>query len=248
MSDSYSADFTLEVLASPLSCLWRDLFKKLPGYAVGIGLDHDLAILNRMLSVCYKFMFREGPVKIKTVDLQVLLALAGYNSLKTCLSVMNYTFVGGFIQKNWRIQCGLSLWSQLSLPLSLSLYLQSEAVAALNVVNVACLALLVHWFVVPGIAAVASHKTPMKFISWFSRLLISFLDGAQLPGHLVFSSGVDRVISPEELVTAIQYPEGSRPASEPLLRRFRSSLPEAHCLKKSSVTQLMFFISEFILC
>jgi hypothetical protein len=58
MTDSYSADFTLEVPSAPLHSLWHDLFEKLPGHAVGIGLDHDLAILNKMLTVCYRFMFQ----------------------------------------------------------------------------------------------------------------------------------------------------------------------------------------------
>jgi len=218
MSDSFKADYKLLLPDTPLSDVWHDLFSKLSGYGIGIGLDRDISILNFLLSSCYSFESRSGPVQIKTVDLLVLLALAGYNSPKTCLSVLNYIFTGGIIQKNWRIRCGFGDWATTQpLKPALNLYLQSEAYAALNAANIASVAILIHWFVTPGIAAVISRKTPVKFLAWFSRFIVATLEGAKLPKQSEFNNGADRVHNPQRLVAEIQYESGHTPLLPPTM-------------------------------
>jgi hypothetical protein len=216
MRPNYQADYKLLLPDGPLSDTWHDLFSKLSGYGIGIGLDRDISILNFLLSSCYSFESRVGPVRIKTVDLLVLLALAGYNSPKTCLSVLNFVFTGGITQKNWRIRCGLGDWATTKpLKPALNLYLQSEAIAALNAANIASLAILIHWFVTPGIAAVISRKTPVRFLAWFSRFILSILEGAKLPKQSEFNNGVDRIHNPQQLIESIRYESGYSPCVSP---------------------------------
>jgi hypothetical protein len=124
-------------------------------------------------------------------------------------------FTGGVVQKNWKIRCGLGLWALHPLPLHLTLYLQSEVHAALNAANIAMLCVLIHWFVTPGIAAVVSRKTPVKFLGWFCRFLLAILDGATLLGATPF--GVDRVRGgdPRRLIENLQYAPDHTPPFKP---------------------------------
>lgn len=216
ISDTYTGDYRLHLPAGPLHCLWHDLFAKLSGRGMGIGLDEDLVALNTFLASCYSFHHRTGPVKIRTVDLLVLLALSGYNTPKTCLSVLNFMFTGGVVQKAWKIRCGMGLWSMTTpLPPHLDLYLQSEAHATLNVANITSLTILIHWFVTPGIAGIVSRKTPVRFLAWFSRFLTAVLDGATFPGGNPFQGSCDRERHPRRLIKEIQYAPGHTPPFEP---------------------------------
>ncbi len=216
ITDVYTGDYRLHVPAGPLPSLWHDLFAKLSGRGIGIGLTEDLSALNAFLTFCYSFEGRTGPVKVRTVDLLVLLALSGYNTPKTCLSVLNYVFTGGVVQKAWKIRCGMGLWATTApLPAHLDLYLQSEVHATLNVANVACLTILIHWFVTPGIAGVVSRKTPVRFLAWFSRFFMAVLDGASFPDGNPFQGDCDRERRPRRLIESIQYAAGYTPPVEP---------------------------------
>ena len=213
--DTYTGDHRLLLPDGPLPDYWHDLFAKLKGFGIGIGLVDDLKSLATFISSYYTFVTKRGPVKFRTVDLQVLLALAGYNTPKTCLAVLNFIFTGGVVQKQWRIRCGMGLWGTTApLPPHLDLYLQSEAHAALNTAILCCLTILVHWFVTPGIAVVVSRKTPVKFLGWFERFLTSVLDGARLLGN-PFQEAGDRARQPRALISDIQYSHGRTPPFDP---------------------------------
>ncbi len=110
----------------------------------------------------------------------------------------------------------MGLWATTSaLPPHLDLYLQSEAHAALNTANIASMSILVHWFVTPGIAAVVSRKSPVKFLAWFERFLVAVLLHARLPDGNPFQGGHDRVRQPTALIRNIQYTPGQAHPFEP---------------------------------
>lgn len=216
MADDFRAEWTLTVPSDPLPDFWHKLFGKLQGYAIGIGIHDDVSQLDSFLSMCYKFKNAPGPLRIHTLDLEVLLALAGYNSPKTSITALNFFFTGGIIQKKWEIRCGMGRWaSTVALPTSLNLYLQSEAIGVLNVALVALMCILVHWFVTPGIAAIVSRKCPLKFISWFWRFMHSVLLDARLPSGSEFSCCGDRIASPSKLVSMIVYGSRRTPVFSP---------------------------------
>ena len=212
LSPTYQGDFSLVVPSTPLPDYWHGMFSKLHGYGIGVGLEEDLVRLGRFIGDCYRFCTASGPIKMKTVDLLVLLALSGYNSPKTCISVLNFMFTGGIVQKSWKIRCGLGIWATTDrLPDALSLYLQSEVIGVLNTAHVALSVLLLHWFVTPGIAAVVSRKTPVKFLAWFWRFISTVLSDASLPDYNEFGGGIDRALNPSALVAEIFYPMTSSP-------------------------------------
>ena len=195
ISRTYNAEYSLDLPAGPLPDYWHSLLSKLRGFGIGIGLPEDVMALTGFISAHYTFYSAKGPIQLKTLDLLVLLALAGYNGPKTCISVLNFVFTGGVVQKDWRIRCGLGRWSSTDpLPSALSLYLQSEAIGILNTAHVTLASILLHWFVTPRIAAVVSKKEPAKFLSWYWRFMVAILNGASLPNR--FLAGVDRVGAP----------------------------------------------------
>lgn len=212
ISSTYHGDYVLRVPATPLPDLWHGLFGKLQGFGIGIGLSQDVTALSEFVCAYYTFSSASGPIRLRTLDLSVLLALAGYNSPKTCISVLNFTFTGGVVQKDWRIRCGLGRWASTDpLPKALSLYLQSEAIGVLNTAHIALVVVLLHWFVTPGIAAVVSKKEPAKFLGWFWRFMVAVLEGASLPSQASFAAGVDRVADPRALISEVCYSEDHPP-------------------------------------
>jgi hypothetical protein len=206
MSEDFRAEWTLAVPSDPLPDLWHHLFRKLQGNAIGIGIHEDLSQLDSFISACFRFKNATGPLRVRKLDLEVLLALAGYNSPKTSITALNFFFTGGVIQKKWEVRCGLGKWATTTaLPHCLNLYLQSEVIGVLNVALVALMCILVHWFVTPGIAAVASRKTLLKFISWFWRFIHSVLLDARLSSGFEFSNCSDRIEAPSQLISRISY-------------------------------------------
>ena len=206
MSEDFRAEWTLVVPSDPLPDLWHQLFCKLQGHAIGIGIHEDLSQLDSFISACFRFKNATGPLRIRKLDLEVLLALAGYNSPKTSITALNFFFTGGVVQKKWEVRCGLGKWATTTaLPHCLNLYLQSEVIGVLNVALIALMSILVHWFVTPGIAAVAARKTPVKFISWFWRFIHSILLDARLSSGFEFSNCGDRIEAPSQLISRISY-------------------------------------------
>ena len=89
---------------------------------------------------------------------------------------------GGFIVKHWKVHCGFGQWGSVApLPTARTLYLQSEAIGILNTTLVCLCCILLHWFVTPGIAAVLSRKTPVKFLGWFLRFWSCILSEFAVP-------------------------------------------------------------------
>lgn len=208
LSSNLQASYTLHLPSGRQNSMWHGLFARLKGTAVGIGLKEDLKQLSDFLAHFFP-AGQFGPVLLKTADLEVLLAMAGFNSARTNISALNYFFTGGVILKPWQIRCGLGRWGSTDpLPPALSLYLQSEVVGVLNTALLCLCCILVHWFVTPGIAAVVSRKTPQKFIAWFSRFWATVLRGASIPATNQFGNSVDRVGSPREMVRSVVFSGG----------------------------------------
>ena len=200
IGSDYRGAYRLRVPSLRVSTLWHSLFSKLRGVAIGIGLDSDL----RNLSEFFEHFFpadKFGPIRVKTADLEVLLAFAGFNSTRTNISALNYFFTGGFIVKHWEVRCGFGQWgSTAQLPPTLNLYLQSEAIGVLNTALVCLCCILLHWFVTPGIAAVVSRKTPAKFLGWFARFWSFILGEFRVPAADQFSTSGDRANSPKRML------------------------------------------------
>jgi len=195
-------DFKLE-FRNILDDLWHQLFSKLQGVAVGAALDRDISEIEQFIR---SLRFRNPPngINISFAEINVLLAIAGWNHAKTNISALNHFFTGGAVQKQWQIRCGLGRWSQPDrLPKALSCYLQSEAMAILNAANLASVCWLLHWFPTPGIAALMTGKEPKEFISWFHRLQLLLLNHAQLGQQ--FYEARDRTDEPGAIISKIIY-------------------------------------------
>lgn len=215
MNHNLQACYTLRMPSMRPTTLWHTLFSRLRGTAVGIGLKDDMKQLSDFLA--HFFSDSLGLIKLNTAELEILLALAGYNSTRTNISALNFLFTGGVILKPWQIRCGLGRWgSTQPLPPALNVYLQSEALGVLNTALIATCCILVHWFVTPGIAAIVSRKTPQKFIPWFTRFLSTVLRGASIPAANQFSNSVDRVGSPREMILKIVYSADQPPIFLPV--------------------------------
>lgn len=212
MSRTFQADYSLRVPSQPLDDQWHALFGQLKGHGIGIGLSEDIKDLSTFLQTTYKFTTATGPISLRTLDLLVFLALAGYNSAKTNITGLNFMFTGGLVMKQWQIRCGFGRWGQATpLPPCLSLYLQSEVYGVLNTALLCLCCILVHWFPTPRIAAVCSRKHPSKFVGWFWRFILAITKGASIPVQALFHTTGDRVMDPKAMVRAIQFEPGTTP-------------------------------------
>ena len=200
LSSDLRGAYILKVPSLRVSALWHSLFSKLRGVAIGIGLKSDVERVSKFLE--HFFPSDEfGPIQLKTAELEVLLAFAGFNSTKTNISALNFFFTGGFIVKHWKVRCGFGQWGSVApLPTARTLYLQSEAIGILNTTLVCLCCILLHWFVTPGIAAVLSRKTPVKFLGWFVRFWSCILSEFAVPTADQFSTSGDRRESPRQML------------------------------------------------
>jgi len=204
--EDFRGDFKLELPSTPLDDLWHDIFKNLHGYAIGIGLEQDVLDLNKFLEKAYTFRNRTGPVMLKTFDLTVLLAIAGYNSPHTNITALNFFFTGGLIQKQYQIRMGLGQWAEVGpLPQCLNLYLTSEHLGVMNTAVLASCAWFLHLFATPGVGALASRKEPPVLLVWFAQFQVAILHHASLPKQSRFNNGDDRVLDPKALIRQIEY-------------------------------------------
>jgi len=208
----FRGDFQLELPFTPLDDFWHDLFKNLHGFAIGIGLDQDLQDLSRFLEKAYTFRNRKGPVQLKTFDLTVLLAIAGYNCPHTNISALSFFFTGGLIQKQYQIRMGLGQWATTE-PLApcLDLYLMSEHLGVMNTAVIASCAWLLQLLATPAVGALASRKEPPALLLWFAQFQVAILQHASLPRQSMFNGGVDRVHDPKALIRQIRYSIDSPP-------------------------------------
>lgn len=208
LGSNHQGAYRLKVPSLQVSRLWHDLFAKLDGIAIGIGLKADVEHLSAFLG---HFFPRDkfGPIQLKTAELELLLAFAGYNSNRTNITALNFFFTGGFIVKHWEMRCGFGIWgSRPPLPPALSLYLQSEAIGVLNTALVCLCSILLHWFVTPGTAAVVSRKTPDKFLGWFTRFWSCVLRGYAVSTADQFCNSVDRTASPKHMLQRLVATQG----------------------------------------
>ena len=209
LSSDHRGAFSLRVPSLRVSDMWHTLFSKLRGTAIGIGLNSDIEMLSEFWANFFP-RDRYGPILLKTAELEVLLAFAGYNSTKTNITALNFFFTGGFIVKHWEIRCGFGRWgSTLPLPPTLDLYLQSEAIGVLNTALVCLCSILLHWFVTPGIAAVVSRKTPDKFLGWFARFWSCVLGSYAVPTADQFSNSEDRTTTPRRMLQSLVATRGN---------------------------------------
>jgi hypothetical protein len=179
---NFQGSYRLELPKGPLSLKWITLFTQLAGTAVGVGIQEDLRGVGEFFGHFFPHL-TPGTLSLRMVNLEVLLALAGYNSPRTNITALNFFFTGGIVLKTWEMRCGFGLWGSTSaLPDSLSLYLQSEAVGVLNTVLVCLCSLLLHMFPTPGIAARHAQAPPAVF------RVVHWVLGSSL-GGVCFHSG-----------------------------------------------------------
>lgn len=209
LSSNHQGAYHLRIPSLQVSQLWYELFAKLDGIGIGIGLKADV----EQVAAFWSHFFprdRFDPVQIKTADLEVLLAFAGFNSNRTNITALNFFFTGGFIVKHWEMRCGFGTWGSLPpLPPALNLYLQSEAIGVLNTALVCLCTILLHWFVTPGIAAVVSRKTPDKFLGWFTRFWSCVLGRYTVSTADQFCNSEDRATSPKRMLRGLVASRGS---------------------------------------
>lgn len=205
----YRGDYLLKLEAPALAVEWFNLWNDLPGLALGVGIREDIQLLTSFIHQVYKFQDCAGRrISIRHGDLTVLLALSGHNSPKTSVAALNFLYTGGFVLKPWPVRCGFGRWSDIVIHTASKVYLTAEAESILNVATTAILGMLVHWFPSPGVAAAVSHKSPTKFMLWFSRFVDNLLDGAYLPVQSSFHSIGCRVTDPLDQILSIQYDPG----------------------------------------
>lgn len=191
LTQEYDGDFTLFKQQEFVPDIWFKLFGKLRGIAVGIGLEKQVADLNRFFEDCFKFRNCSGEIPLKTANLNSLLALAGWNNPVLLPEALNFFCTGGIILRPKALKYGYGMFSQSDLPQDVDIYLQSECIATMNIVNVMSLCWLIHWYVNPGIAALFSGKTPGKFLNWFKEFQPLMMRGLLLDSAFLSDRSID---------------------------------------------------------
>ena len=210
-SPTLEADFQLVMERTVLEDIWHKLFSMLRGYAVGIDLAATVDKLTAFVSHCFTFRNCQGPLQLKFIDLNVLIAIAGWNYPVANATSLHFFTTGGLLLRPWQLRYGLGKWFETDLCLSLNLYLQSESIAMMNAAALYSMIWMVHWFPTPGIASLTTRKDPVKFFKWFSNFQLSVLKGAFLPTSALFSEHSCRSADPKKMISMISYHAGHDP-------------------------------------
>lgn len=191
LTQNYEGDFTLHKQTDFVPDLWFQLFGKLHGFAIGVGVERLVGDLNRFFEDCFVFRNCSGNIPLKTANLNTLLAFAGWNNPVILPEALNYFCTGGIVLRPKSLRYGYGMFAQSDLPKEVDLFLQSECVATMNIVNVMSLCWLIHWYVNPGIASLFTGKTPVKFLNWFKEFQLLMLRGFLLDSAFITDRSID---------------------------------------------------------
>ena len=212
---TFEADFKLIMKRTCLEDIWHNIFSKFKGYAVGVDLPNKINKLFRFLEACFSYRNCSGQPVLKHIDLNVLLAISGWNYHTADACTLNFMCTGGVLLRPWELQYGLGQLHLLNMPKSVNIYLQSECQAVLNTALLCSIIWMLHWFVTPGIANLFTRKDPIKFLKWFSSFQVHVLRGAFLPDLDLKSELGCRKASPTSLIAKIEYLQEFCPAISP---------------------------------
>lgn len=163
---------------------WISLFQKLNGYAIGINIGKEIENLKQLVSYYRWRSNQDKRVEMKTVDLNVLLCMAGWNTAFGTLPLeLNLAFTGRILKKS----------------------VQAVHISNMNTAVLCSILWLMHWFATPAICALCSRKDPIKFLSWFSSFQVNILAGAHFKEMNIFNWAIDRRTNPSEMIAKIQY-------------------------------------------
>lgn len=176
--------------------LWNKIFEQLHGVAVGDDMEKQIGSINDFLRDNYKFTNISDVIKLKHVDICVLLYIAGVNGLPAELSAWLYFFTGGFHLSNIDLKEGEKYSYDSFL---YSIYLQSVGQAVYVIAKLCQISFLLHLFPTPGLAIMFSGKDLGGFLMWFDSFYSCILKDAFI---------VDKYIpvdDPRGMVSKISY-------------------------------------------
>ena len=203
-ASDFSGDYILQYDKSCLENYWIGMFSELEG--LGIASQDEL---ERLLEFLKLFKFRNGfkPPQIRTMNLEALLVISGYNHSASHIAAANFFFVGGFVVDLHDMFYGLGKWASEDLSgvmeKTLNIFLQSKIMAVVNVAMLSSITWLLHWFPTPGLSAILTGKGPVKFLEWFARFQKHILADSKTNCNIFRKAG-NRVDKPCELFKEVQ--------------------------------------------
>ena len=191
----------------PLPASWANIFDKLKGFPIGINLKDKIQDLNDFQTKVFKFINHDGYMNPKSLDLNVILALAGFNCSTVSEASLAHIFTGGYLPTPWEFKLGYGLSAEYDIPDFLRCYLHSKAISILNASMISILAYFILIFPTPGIGALCTKKDPVKLMEWFSTFLIDFCKGHSLHKHVI---EIDRCDEPNLIFNKISKVSGEK--------------------------------------
>ena len=155
--------------------LWIKIFERLHGVAVGDDMKRQIGSINAFLKDNYKFTNISDDIKLKHVDICVLLYIAGVNGLPAELSAWLYFFTGGFHLSNIDLKEGQEYSNSSFI---YSIYIQSVGQAVYVIAKLCQISFLLHLFPTPGLAIMISGKDLDNFLMWFDCFYSGILKDA----------------------------------------------------------------------
>ena len=171
--------------------IYKGLFSKLKGVAVGFEYSKDLKSLNDFLSDNYLFINKNGPLVIKGADLSVLLILTGITNVPYNVSALAYHFLGIY-----HIQSFVEAKSHGS---GFLLFLKNTSKIIWKIAVICQILFTMQIAPTPGMAWLIFKRRPVPCLTWISMFFNDILDGAELP------CTADYVGQPRRMLSFLSY-------------------------------------------
>jgi hypothetical protein len=188
-SDGKSVTF---VCSDPLPLAYLELIALLEP-AMGIGIDKDY---EEFFGTVSAFWPSHGAKPAKPIELSRITMLAGCAISHVSVLQLVYTFLGGYLCKDWRASTGDRLWARpyASLPVGLQCYLHGDIQQVAITAWVAVTVWTTHLFPDSTLATRASNLTPLGLLNWWTEVAVKSLMRQGLwtdpkPGYVTHREG-----------------------------------------------------------
>ncbi len=158
---------------NPLPQLYLDLISSLEP-AVGMGIEK---YYQDFFSTVAAFWPNHGTKPAAPIELTRITMLAGCTISHATVIQLVYTFLGGYLCKDWRVSTGNHLWSQpyTTLPTSLRCYLHGNIQQVAITAWVAATVWVAHLFPDSTLATRATTLTPTGLLIWWTEAVVKGL-------------------------------------------------------------------------
>jgi hypothetical protein len=142
--------------------------------AVGTGIDKDYEDFFGTVSA---FWPSHGVRPAKPIELARITMLVGCAISHVSVLQLVYTFLGGFLCKDWRASTGDRLWARPynSLPVGLKCYLHGDIQQVAATAWVAIAVWTAHLFPDSTLATRATNLTPLGLLNWWTETAVKCL-------------------------------------------------------------------------